>query len=234
MNRRRRILLAATVGLVLLRSASPAWAQLREVWVVNEESRDISIVDDPADTPATIETISLGGAAAVSPYGIAFSTFPIASSRNFLSPPSRAFWWLEGAFVDAARPDRFLNASGLPELRNYLHIAADVRPAAGDPFQPWFIVVDQAALAGLVARPIVVAHGPLSVNPPDDGLEAMEVRVLGAPAGDSTQRAWYSFRDPGDPPSVGAVLVTSARRRSGILDHGSTSRGAGRHVAQPR
>jgi hypothetical protein len=37
----------------------------------------------------------------------------------------------------------------------------------------------------------------------------MEVRVLGAPAGDRTQRAWYSFRDPGDPPSVGAVLVSS-------------------------
>jgi len=223
--------IAAVGGVVVLATLLPASlaALQREVWVVNETSQDVSIIDDPNDVPATIDTISLlGGAGSPQPYGLAFSTFATApGSHAFVSQGAdirvidadtrmivstvdvatligRPGVVLKG--MDAARPDLFEDDSGTLQMRYLLHVAADVRPAAGAPFQPWFIVLDQAVLAGLSTGSALVADGPL-VASPGSALEAMEVRVLGAPAGDAVQRAWYSWRDNADPPAIGASRV---------------------------
>jgi len=222
--------IAAGGSLALLLLLPASFAQQREVWVVNEASRDISIIDDPSDVPATIETIPLGDAAAPQPYGIAFSTFPAAPGSHAFVSQGRSIHVIEASSrtivntvdiavllgrpavllrgMDSARPDRFEDASGVLQMRNYLHIAADVRPVIGSPLVPWFIVLDQAALTGLGPGPVLIADGPL-VAGASSTLEAMEVRVLGAPAGDAVQRAWYTFRDNADPPAVGAVRVVS-------------------------
>jgi len=224
---------AAGGGLVLLLSLltlTPSFAQQREVWVVNEESRDISIIDAPDDVPATIETISLGGAADPRPYGIAFSTFAAAPGSHAFVSQGRAVKVIDVGTrnvdsvvdveallgrpevilrgMDSARPDRFDHPSGSQVLRYYLHIAADVRPMAGAPLEPWFIVLDQESLAGLSPAPALVADGPLTASG-IPSLEAMEVRVLGAPAGGAVQRAWYSYRDTSSPPAIGAARVVS-------------------------
>jgi hypothetical protein len=224
------LLFVASCAVSLL-AAAPALAQQREVWVVNEQSLDISIIDSPGDVPSTIETISLGTGTDPAPYGIAFSTFAtdpgshafvtqgpfvkvidvatrgIVSTVNLATLLGRPDVIARGA--DSARPDRFIDAGGSETVRYYLHIAADVRPAAGMSLEPWFIVLNQEALAGLTTAPALVDDGRLTLTGATGNHEAMEVRVLGAPAGDAVQRAWYSYRVNGSPPSLGAARVIS-------------------------
>lgn len=224
--------LRVVLGLLSLSIPGGTLALPPELWVVNEGSWEISIIDDIADTPATIETISLGGAPDPAPYGIAFSTLEaqpgahaFVSQGHFvrvIEQATRAIvatcdvaTWIGAAEVtlkgmDAARPERFEDPPGPRVTRSYLHVAANVRPTAADDVVPWFLVLDQFILTDIAdpCRNAVVADGPLF--PPGTGVvDAMEVHVLGSPAGERTQRAWYSFREPTDPPALSARLVTS-------------------------
>ena len=152
-----------SLALGVLALSPAAFSIPPEVWVVNEASRDISIIDDLADTPATIETVSLGGPGDPPPYGIAFSTVvgatgdhvfvsqggdlkvldfdtrTLASTFDMASESGYFDVVLKG--LDSARPERYPDVAS---LANYLHAAAEVRPGPGDPFEPWFFVLDQA------------------------------------------------------------------------------------------
>ena len=82
----------------------------------------------------------------------------------------------------SARVQSFESVSGtLP--RAYLHAAANTTNVAGDP-QPWFVVLDQEALADLdPLRPILVASHRL--DPPLPALpegRALDVAVLNTPS----------------------------------------------------
>ncbi len=220
----------ALAGAVLAVTTT-AMALPPEVWVVNEGTREISILDSLFDTPATIETIPLGGAAAPAPYGIAFSTIEGAPGafvfvtqggdirvirhldRAIVATCPLAPWLgvdeivLKGA--DAARPELFDDpVGGGVAQRSYLHVAADVKVLPTDPAVPFFLVLDQAILTGpiLPCSNAVVAFGPLAPPSPDPQ-EAMEVRVLGSPSGARVQRAWYTWRELSIPPVLHAARV---------------------------
>lgn len=226
----RKILLPALAIACLMHFSICAVALPPELWVVNEASRDISIIDDISDTPATIETIPLGANVDADPYGIAFSTLSSDPGGHVFVTQGRHIRVIEHATrviestcdvglwlgvdavilkgADSARPELFDNDTGVPVERSYLHVAANVRQTATEPFEPWFIVLDQFKLTDLSVPcgNAVVAAGPLA--PAGAAfLDAMEARVLGSPAGKKTQRAWYSYRELADPPALHSGLV---------------------------
>jgi hypothetical protein len=234
MNERVRHVGASTAALVGLLASSAAVAIPPEVWVVNEASQDVSIIDDIADDPSTIDVIVLATPEDFDPYGIAFSTLP-ADPGGFafvsqgpdirvIDATSRAVTTVDiaGALglprgavtlkgLDAARPDAWDDGSGATVLRSFVHAAALLDPPGAEPPQPWFLVLDQLVLVGggpPGASPIV-ADGPLAPQPAPAGLDPMEVRVLGSPAGPHVQRAWYTYRRLGAAPSLTAALVRS-------------------------
>lgn len=229
---RRAILFAALLVSPVL-PPGPSLALPPELWVVNEGSKDISIIDDIHDTPATIEVVDLGGTGAASPYGIAFSTLQYYpgefvfvsqgtylrviefSTRTIAATCDVAAWIGASEIIlkgmDAARPELFEDTTAdVMVERSYLHVAANVRLNAADALSPWYIVLDQFLLTdppGSCAN-AVVAAGPLA-SADSVPMDAMEVRVLGSPAGPHVQRAWYTYRELGIPQVLSAAQVVS-------------------------
>ena len=198
---------------LLCASTSPGWAQ--EIWVVNERSRDVSVIDPAVET--VVADIPLGGTA--DPWGIAFSTLAGQAGGFAFVTAGASVHVIDafakqvvdtvdiGAFLGhpvvmrgcaAARRRLFLTDGVNAEPRAYLHVAADVQPSPAGPFEPWFVVLDQNVLAGGAppGTSPVVAAGPLfpSGVPPGSQGHAVDVTVLGASSGEDFQRAWYSAR----------------------------------------
>lgn len=224
----------ALVVWVTLASEAAAQAISPEVWVVNDVSRDISIVDDLGDTPGTIETVSLGGALDPLPYGIAFSTI-VGSPGDFAfvtqgpdvkaipaEPPrtpvvSDVAAWLGEARadvrlrgVDTALPERLDDGSPTGILVYRLHVTAEVRPGGAGDWEPWWIVLDQPSLiAGSFA---LVASGPLLEGgaPVPVPIAAMEATALATPDGSHPQRVWHTWQEPAGAPVLHADLVVRA------------------------
>lgn len=209
--------------------AAPALAISPEIWVIAEGSSEILIVDDLADTPATIESVPLPSPAGEAPYGIAFATLADQPGAfAFVTQGSRLIVFdVAGRApifeLDVAMFAGFDSvqlrglAAGLPEpfapgpdLVSTLHVAANVRGAPGVPLEPWYFVFDQAVLVGLnPVGTLLLSEGPLPFpqNPPPQGaLDAMEVAVSGIERGRDLQRAWYTVREVGTPRLVVAEI----------------------------
>jgi hypothetical protein len=213
---------------LLVGAAGPVAAS-PEVWVVNELSRDVSII--ASDTEVVSGTVSLADRPE-QPYGIAFSAVPghvgqyafvtqgsfirvidttsrtvvrTVNISTFLGQPAV----LKGCY--AARPRDFVDTGGMPVLRTYLHVAAQVQPATG-PTEIWFIVLDQEALAiSPPGTPPIVGAGAMQVAGAGAILEAMDVTVLNTPFGPHFERAWYTFREVSPAPTIYAALVATPR-----------------------
>ena len=230
---------------LLLAAALPAAAVPPDVWVVNEQSRDIEVIRNLV--PPMTTTVSLGGMTAPRPYGVAFSTlqaFP--GSHAFISQGSAikvfdadmpgltpALFDLETRLsvpvdslelrgLETSLPDPFLGPPGPVAL---LHVAATVQrdPSPGGFEEPWYIVLDQRALLGLLPpSQLVVADGPL-LPLSTAGYEAMEVHVMGVafevvqqagPRIVRGQRAWYTYRKTGAAPELVAARLISGEALS--------------------
>jgi hypothetical protein len=232
---KRRVVRFGSTFLLCACITSAAPAAYREVWVVNEGTRDVAVIDPAID--AVVERISLGpnDPETPRPWGIAFSTIPgragdyafvtqgswiriidtatrtVVSTFHVVSSPTTSIT-LRGCA--AARPERFLAGNGEVAWKSYLHVAAAAVETDGRT-QPWYVVLDQEALIDPPpdASP-VVGSGPMLAYLPPGGMEgeAIDVMVLGAPAGRQQQRAWYSLRflptSEEDPTRLVSALVT--------------------------
>ncbi|ANM30169.1 hypothetical protein ABI59_12185 [Acidobacteria bacterium Mor1] len=216
----------ALLGL-LFAAAGPAVAN--EIWVVNENSRDIVILE--ANTESIIDFIDLT-AVQDDPYDVAFTTVPgIDGNIAFVTQgelvvlvdvPSRTPFnqvdvsnllgltaQVRGAA--AARPRAFLDGGGGEVTRNLLYVAAQVINAAGFS-EPWFVVLDQDVMVADPSDPaVLVQAGPLETTQPGQVLEVMDVDVLSTPAGDRFQRAWFTHLE--EAPSIRLVATLVAAKR---------------------
>ena len=231
--------LTPLAGLLLLLLAAPAsWAIPPDVWVVNDQAKDIEVIR--MLVPPLTTTVSLGGPGDPAPYGVAFSTLPaFPGTHAFVSQGSGIKVFdadmpgvapvvfdlfaqlsipvdsLELRGIETSLPDPF---TGVAAPVGLLHIAAQVQrdPSPGGFEEPWFIVLDQRALLGLIPpSALVVDDGPLLPSSAS-GYEAMEPHVMGVafevvqaagPRIVRGQRAWYSYLRTGTSPELIAARV---------------------------
>ncbi|ANM29883.1 hypothetical protein ABI59_10310 [Acidobacteria bacterium Mor1] len=239
----KRSMTALAGALFLLCAAVPSWAIPPDVWVVNDQSKDVEVIRMLAPPMST--TVSLGGPGDPAPYGVAFSTLPaFPGTHAFISqgtgikvfdadmpgmPPvvfdlfsslSIPVDAMELRGIETSLPDPFV---GPPAPVGLLHVTAQVRRDPGGFGEPWFIVLDQRALLGLIPpAQLVVDDGPLLPSS-TAGYEAMEVHVMGVafevvqPAGPRIvrgQRAWYTYARPGTAPELVAARVVGGEALS--------------------
>lgn len=245
---------------VLCTLASPL-ALSSEIWIVNEGSEDIAIIDSDVDEVVGRISLATDDVDSPRPWGIAFSTIPGLAGDFAFVTQGRFVTVIDAASrqilrrVDvgsllggrvtlkgcaAARPERFLTwaqvgvdpdqPGGDEEVwRTYLHVAGSMESTLGV-IVPLFVVLDQTAL--LDPAPAIdplVGFGPLvdsrvagdldgtqepaAPGTPSEQIqgEAIDVVVMGAPAGRQRQRAWYSVSllpsSAGEPARLGAALL---------------------------
>lgn len=211
--------IAAAVG--------PLVAAGPEVWVVNGSSRDIAIIDADLETvvggvpltdlpsaPTCVAFSSVEGYAARFAFVgqgafvrvIDVATRTVVRTVNLAALVGHP---VEVRACDAARPREFLAAT-LPSVESYLHVAAQVQPSMSLPPEPWFVVLDQRALAvDPPGTPPMVAAGML--HPVADGVarEGMDVVVLPTEHGPAFQRAWHTYRESTPASRIVARLVAA-------------------------
>ncbi|MDH3628141.1 MAG: DUF11 domain-containing protein [Acidobacteriota bacterium] len=215
-------------------SVTPTGSNGPGVWVLNGGSNTIDVIN--ACTDQLGAEIALPGGDA--PRGLAFSTIPnnigsfafvgqgtqlividtttrlVVDNMDVSTltgvPPSSD---IQLAGLASARVQLFTDANS-EVVKGYLHVAANISPAGGGPAEPWFIVMDQAAILGVapVGSPLVVGADPLFDGLPSgaDG-KALDVTVIAAPSGTDFQRAWYTVAIPAAAPLIRAIEVTGRR-----------------------
>ncbi|GEM_PF-4524734 len=204
------------------------------LWVVNEGSRDVSVID--VDSEAVVATVSVedpdGNGTPDTPADLCFTTSPgIAGSKVFVTQQGlisildRASPALVG-FVDVSRaigePSLVMRGCAASPPRRY-HLPTDADPGslvtktfldvAGtiDGNTPVWLVIDQDALLGLSLDPVVFDWGTLQSTG-----EARDVTIAGLPAGDHRHESFYTVVDatPGGPAPTLSVLRLS---KDGLL-----------------
>jgi hypothetical protein len=205
-------------------------ATARELWVLTDLSRQIVRVD--AQSEQVLGSIALGSTPTPVPFDVACARlgdpnvgrFAFVTQGRFLRvvdaqnpgsvatigvglllPPGLTLQTMRGESAAAARD--YVDGGGTATLRTHLFVAADVLEGAD--LRPYFLIFDQAALAGVAPpnTPKLVAYGPLLSFP----AKGMQVEALGMPEGDGFERAWFTAQEDSIPPRLYAVLIGTPR-----------------------
>lgn len=218
-----------TLALALLTLLATNGIRADEVWVVASAGKSVEVVDVASES--VVATIPLvPGAEAPPARGIAFSTVDgLAGSFAFVGQGSVLHVldagdrsWVKGLDLGAtfgvpltivdleSSPNRAFSTQGGAAVRAYLVVVADAVRGTGSPPEPYWIVLDQAALVhASPPAPLVAASGFLHdpAVPAADRGQAAGVSVLGSPRGDAFLRAWVTTRVPGTSETMRATLL---------------------------